>query len=287
MVIDVNPTMYKPPFCDWLNVSVQNDAPTLDALESFLSDAGFGRASRPHRHGGLQWLSPTGAPVVFKEVAGNTACSVSFCGGALAYLRDAGSFLPALSHLARAPHRVSRADIALDVATDPAQHLQALSAPDLDVCLGRGSSPRRQYIGETGYTIYFGARHARIHARVYDKSAEALARRREVIPPTLRVELTFDVRVGVSLRDVAAPQALFWHYAAALLPPPPNVPSWAPVDDDNRLGIWKAPPVEPLMKARKVLDRLPLDTLRTHFAELTAPEQQYIERILLERIRPS
>jgi hypothetical protein len=177
-------------------------------------------------------------------------------------------------------------DVALDVLTDPAAHLAALQAPDLEVRLGSKVSPRRQYIGESGFTIYFGAKHARIHARVYDKSAEALSRRSQVLPPTLRVELTFDVRVGASLRDAVSPQALFWHYAAALLPPPPNVPSWSPVDDDNRLGIWKAPPVEPLMKARKVLDRLPLDTLRMHFAELTAPEQQYIERFLLERIRP-
>lgn len=285
MVIEVEDSMYQPAFCDWLNVTVQNDATTLDALEAFLSDVGFNRASRPHKFGGLQWSAPSGGTVVFKEVAGRTACNVSWSGSALRYLREASGYLPALSLMGQVPHRVSRMDVALDVLTAPADHLAALTAPGLEVRLGTAVSPRRQYIGESGFTVYFGARRARVHARVYDKSAEAAARRSEVLPPTLRVELTFDARVGVSLRDAAAPQALFWHYAAALLPVPPHVPAWRPVDDDSRLGVWKAPPVDPAMKARKAMDRLPLEDLRRSMSALTDVEREFMERRLLHLLR--
>ena len=65
---------------------------------------------------------------------------------------------------------------------------------------------------------------ARMTARVYDKSFEALKNRGEVYPlPVTRYEVTARKDSGVTLRDAAEPAAIFWHIASpALIPSKPK-----------------------------------------------------------------
>lgn len=191
-----------------------------------------------------------------------------------------------LSLLGQVPHRVTRMDLALDVLTDPAAHLGALMADGLEVRLGRKVAPRRAFLTDgQGFTVYFGARSAHIKARVYDKSAEMKARHHVEIPPTLRVELTVERHVRPSLKDAAAPQALFWHYCGALLPKPAHVPSWAPLDAECVMIPARRGIPDPALNLRRVLERMDLRPLAQAMARVSPAQREFYERRLLESLR--
>jgi hypothetical protein len=283
MLLDIDPVRYTAPFCDYVTVTLPIDSPLLPEVEQALLGYGFYLSPRPSRYGGSEYRSGARGSVVLKPDKGTGVCMVGASGGALAYLRDEGQYLPFLSLLGSVPHRVTRVDAAMDVATDPSAYLEALTAPNVAVMLAGKASPRRQFIGEHGYTVYFGGRHARVSARVYDKSAEAWDKRRESIPPTLRVELTVLRDMRPSLRDAAAPSALFWHFAKALLAIPDPAPApWVPIDGDD---VWipiPGPKPSAYMAAAKALELLPLDGLRHKVQALTPEERRYLALRLLK-----
>lgn len=81
---------------------------------------------------------------------------------------------------------------------------------------------------DTG-SVYLGAGNATVKAKVYDKTQEVMSKKGFRIPDTARHEATVTRAMGISLRDVALPTALFYHcYPSVLLSTPPNVPAYAP-----------------------------------------------------------
>lgn len=284
MLLDIDPVRYTPAFCDFLTVTLPIDSPLLAEVElALVNDWGFYLSPRPSRYGGSEYRCGTRGAAVLKPDKGTGVCMVSFSGGALEYLRGESQYLPCLSLLGSVPHRVTRVDVTMDIGTDPGLHLSSLTAPGVVVMLAGKPSPRRSFVGEHGYTVYFGGKHARVSARVYDKSAEAMDKRREVLPPTLRVEITVLRDMRPSLRDAASPEALFWRFAQGLVPlPDPAPPAWSPLDADD---IWTPiPGAKPsaYMAAAKALELLPLDGLRRRVASLTVDEKRYLALRLLK-----
>jgi len=158
-------------------------------------------------------------------------------------------FLPFLSAIGECPHRITQADLALDVVQDAGRVVASFYRKGVagKVRLTqkwlKGAQVKR--IGRAGLadgketgTVYLGSRTSDVCARVYDKRDEVLCRavqahgsHQSVIDlndpgPLTRYEVTVGRKVGASLRDVAEPAPLFWKYASGLLRRPAGVPEW-------------------------------------------------------------
>lgn len=234
-----------PVFSDWLDVTFSpTDCPYPD-LNRFLLDADF-KVSRDN--GGARCYVPSEGRGMVQVTHAARFAKVSISGGACSALRSVSRFEDALYILSTSPHKVTRLDAAVDVMTDAAQVIAALSAryPAGRVSLGRKALPVKRILstrpdGRDSGTYYVGHRTAARHtARVYDKSLEALEKRGEVLSPTTRFEVTARKDCGATLRDAALPEAIFWHIAApALLQLPEGVPVWQPNTD----MAWESKPV--------------------------------------------
>lgn len=216
--------------CDWLDVTYAPDStPERDVLD-VLQLAGAECISTDTK--GAVWRVGDG---VFKAQYGYRFHRFSASGAVLEKLRGAGLFMEYLSALAGAPHAVTRMDAAHDVLTDAAPVLAKLRKRYPRECALTRKALRTKSIlqtrddgKETG-TWYIGHRSkGRVTARVYDKQLEMLERHGAEIPPMTRYELTFKKDIGVTLRDAAEPDRVFWHYASpVLLKRPEGVPEWS------------------------------------------------------------
>lgn len=228
-------------FCDWLDL-------TFDPSED------------------LVWLNPLIAGIggvlldesCFKLSNGGTIKHqknrrwqrLSLSGRALASFRGFSSFDELLSCISRQPYKITRLDAAYDVPVDGSVvvselwgryrasgvHLNVLNAVNAGLVLGK------RFDGADTGTFYAGDRRKnRIMARVYDKQHEIFERTRSLVPPRTRYEVTVKTDQA-TLRDVAEPAALFWHYASpSLLQAPDNVPVWSP----GNPYIWEPSKIEP------------------------------------------
>lgn len=231
-------------FADWLDVTFPPDLAPFDDVRDLLTEAG-----------GSPSLLPSGvvdyrfsAASVWGNVQLSTRDSewsrVSASGNVCKHLRDVGLFDHYLSALGSSPHRITRLDATLDLPVDGADviaYFRSRLSVDPRISLTRKAltptwmlSPRASDGRETG-TMFLGRRSsARVSARVYDKAAEVLANRREVIPALTRFEVTCRADMGVTLRDAHDPTPLFFHFASpGLLSRPPGVPDWSPGDPDS------------------------------------------------------
>lgn len=182
-----------------------------------------------------------------KMDSNSTFKRVSASGAALAHLRKHSIFEEYLSELASEPHRVTRLDAALDVPQDGADTIAELKKrfSNGHAALGR-KALKVNYItsvrddGRESGSCYLGHRQrARQTARVYDKQLEAFEKRKELLPPTTRYEVTAKGerdRPSPTLRDAAEPTSIFWHIASpTLLQAPSGIKPWVPGDGDS----WK------------------------------------------------
>lgn len=213
-------------FCDWLDVTHPVGFAPIADLELLLLSVGAE-------------VLPSGAFRVGDGVAlverRPRFVRLSFSGGVLAYLRDAGRFLSLLGLLGSVPHRVTRLDAAVDVPRDGPEVVAELRGwyPEGRVRLGRKALPVKLLLEvrddgkETG-TFYVGHRTAaRATARVYDKAWERLSKAGIDGPPRTRYEVTVRKDYGATLRDAAEPDRLFWHVASpALLDAPEGIEPW-------------------------------------------------------------
>ena len=225
-------------FTDWLDVTYAPDDVPEPELRVLLLGCGFDLV---REFGGTaSYLAkPRG---MVKVTYATRFARISISGGALTALRDAGLLDELLWILATSPHKVTRLDAALDVQTDASVVIERLGKryPTGAVSLGRKALPVLTMLetrpdGEQSGTYYVGHRTAaRMTARVYDKSFEALKNRGEVYPlPVTRYEVTARKDSGATLRDAAEPAAIFWHIASPALIPskPKGIPMWQPHGD--------------------------------------------------------
>lgn len=233
-------------FCDWLDVTYGPTDCPYPEVNRLLLDAGFvSRASKdygtslyvpPHPHGGTLLIEHRSR---WARISASGVCCEA--------LRTSGHWMDYLSALSTAPHNVSRLDASLDRPVDGAIVIRELRAryPDGSARLGRKTLRAKTFLevrrdGLESGTWYLGHRsRARTTARVYDKALELVTKYGETIAPTTRYEITAKSGSGVTLRDAAMPNDLFWHVASpALLQAPEGTNVWQSTDD---LG-WVSPP---------------------------------------------
>lgn len=216
--------------CDWLDITYAPDSTPESAVLDVLQLAGAECIST--KDSSSSWRVGTG---VFKLEYGSGHHRYSASGAVLEALRSQGRYMDYLSALSEAPHRVTRLDAAYDVMADTAPIIAKLRKRYPRECSLSRKALRTKSILETrsdgkeSGTWYVGHRSkARVTARVYDKQLEMLERSATEIPPRTRYELTFKKDIGVTLRDAAEPERVFWHYASpVLLKRPQNVSEWS------------------------------------------------------------
>lgn len=239
--------LYLVPSADWVSVSLpsQSVLPVADDLRSLVSVVP-GVSAFPYGEG---WQFPSSGLLQVRSRSGSFGV-ISASGAALVALRGAGVYGDFLRLLGSEPHRLTRLDVALDVAVHAPPVLQALYGRAVrgEFSLTRKAlSPSRhvaRYLcpgpsGEDTGTVYLGARSAEVKARVYDKRCERIARGEDDPGPWLRIELTVTSKVGVSLKDAWEPASVFWHFMGVALDGvvarPAGVPDWSPGGDGFHL----------------------------------------------------
>ena len=173
--------------------------------------------------------------------------SIEASGRFLYVMRTVQVFNEYLSLLSTCPHKVTRLDAALDVGRDFVDwHSEFVAKyPRRKVPLMRKGAIASEVMGprddgKMSGSVYIGQRGKnRQIMRVYDKTKEALDRRGEIIPPTVRYEVEVGRNFGATLRDAADPTSLFYHVASpSILPLPGNIPSWS----SHAFDGWKFDP---------------------------------------------
>ena len=249
-------------FCDWLDVTFAPDNCPFPEVNRLLLDAGF-IANASKDYGSSTYTPPKPHRGMLKIDHCSRWARISASGGCCEALRVSGHWMDYLSALSTSPHSVTRLDASLDRSEDGAVVIRELRAmyPDGAANLGRKALRVKTFLevrrdGLESGTWYLGHRsRARVTARVYDKALELVTKYGEVIPPTTRYEITAKSGSGVTLRDAALPNDLFWHVASpALLQAPEGTNVWQSSDD---LG-WASPPrtFDPYALLRRRVDAL-------------------------------
>lgn len=217
--------------CDFLHVTIPEShaAVVLRGVLDAMGSLGAVSVSPDlHRLGG--------GTVKFSEGRGFSMVGIS--GQVLDHLRLNGELSRSLHLFGSSPHRVTRVDVAHDVACSAPPVLRRLlrSARSGSISLTR-KSLRSQSIrfidnhnhyapGDRTGTLYLGSRTAKVYARVYDKRNERLDRGFDDPGNLLRYELTVTGKLSPTLRDVVEPAPMFWKFMSDVLPPPANVSDW-------------------------------------------------------------
>lgn len=285
-----SPMSKLPIFCDYLDVTYSpTDCPYPD-LNLRLLDANFD-VSRD-ASGSILYVPPTGFHGMLKVLHCARFAKISISGGVCAALRQLGIFEEVLWVLSTSPHKVTRLDAALDLPLDAADVLDGLCIryPTGQVNLGRKALSVTRMVstradGRESGTYYVGHRTAaRFTARVYDKALETLQKRGIQIQPTTRVEVTARKDSGVTLRDAAVPESIFWHIASpALLKRPEGVAMWSP----NQDSVWSSVkrPFEPSeLLQRRVNGSAELEALIGVADSMGAYGRDYLLSLIAKRL---
>lgn len=246
-----------PAICDWLTCSfpLEEEPFLLDDLASFLGDAGFVRT-------GERFESANRGSVYLKRMNGVIVASAS--GRAVDTLRQLGSVDAYLHLVGNRPHRVTRLDAACDWAVDAAPVVQAvyaayrLSGVNLTQKVSRVYKEFSidQYGRDTG-TVYLGKRkYGDVSVRVYDKRHEQIANRFPDPGPWLRIEVESHVS-GLTLRDAALPDSVFYQYCPqSLVVPPAGVVPWVPQEGGFTVTRREFDPMEKMRSIVRNIDDL-------------------------------
>lgn len=216
--------------CDWLDITyAPNDTPeraVIVVIQSAMAEC----LSNDGPAGSVWRLNDGILKIDYRQTFARFSASGAFLEG----LRVAGVYMDYLSALSESPHTVTRLDAAHDVLQDAAPIIARLRKRYPSECSLTRKALRTKSIlqtradGKESGTWYVGHRSkGRVTARVYDKQLELLERRGVEVPPMTRYELTLRKDIGVTLRDAAEPDRVFWHYASpVLLKRPEGVPEW-------------------------------------------------------------
>jgi hypothetical protein len=227
------------PFCDWVNVTVpwEESATCMDAVWPVVAELGAECVGQvPGTQLGT-WKVPSGS---FKASRRGAIMVLHASGGLLMQLRAHGLFNDYLRAIAESRHRVTMLHATLDMPDDAPAVVSSVYDRALSgqISLSRKAVRAKQvkrYGGpghdgrETG-TVYLGNRaNADVWAKVYDKRQERLDKGMPDPGPMVRYEVAVASGANPSLRDVAEPAPVFYHYASPdLVDRPPDVPAWVP-----------------------------------------------------------
>lgn len=181
--------------------------------------------------------------------------TLGISGDALRALRAAGSFSDLLFSVGLFPHRVTTLHATVDIRSDAVPLLRdvyrrakagQLALSRKVVSYVRHVKGPSLYGGPDTGTVYLSKRTSDVSATVYDKRQHLLQVMADggAVPescflpgtrdpgPLTRFELKLGRHVGCSLRDVADPAPVFWHFAGdVLVSRPPDALPWAPAGE--------------------------------------------------------
>lgn len=242
--MDVKLPNLNEPFCDWLDITFSPEAFDYTEFCLAICDIYPHFSEKKHKDPSSHLLlAGSGTLLIsFKK----TFIRLSLSGGALATLRDAGSFLPLLGWVSDFPHRVTRIDVSLDMAKSGGHVVSDLWNRYKDgVSIGQRSLSTSTITAvddrkRTTGTFYAGYKSKATRTfKVYDKRWELFSKSGIIIADRTRYEFT--MRGGKSLthaqpsiRDAATPEALFWDMAKSILKAPKGVSEWS----DTSMAPW-------------------------------------------------
>lgn len=273
-------------FVDWLDVTFSPELVELrDHIMLWLDQNCFPISQAEDR--GRSFWSVGSGTLLFHRC--DKFQRISASGGVLSGLREAGLFRDYCNLLGEFPHKITRMDAAVDVSRDGPEVLRELEAryPEDVFHFGRKSlkitklySRRALDNQETG-TWYAGHRSsARVTCRVYDKQAEALDKRNELLPPTARFELTFRKDYGVSFWDVLMPHDIFYHHAdSTMLPCDGSFEPW----ESRGLVPWVSEPRSSRLTLEQFDRRLEASPDLDHLIELVRELGPAAKPLLMRR----
>lgn len=189
----------------------------------------------------------------------------------------------------------TRADVAADI-TYPSQ--KELDEAHIKLCKKVGFNPKRgnftqdpdndiaggnrnlkspikaaSLIASNGLTLYIGGKQSKFKGRVYDKSAEVLAKTGEVIEPTLRVELEVKQEVANAIVKEIANSADLGHDLAPTL--------WHTLADDH-IAFKKRVNTETLAEVMEI-DKA--ETIKLDYSKVEGKKLEY-EHWLQKQVIP-
>ena len=209
------------------------------------------------------WREPDGGTLKVSRYGQVAAIGAS--GRFLGLLRAASMLGEFLHALGSEPHKVTVLDATMDVPIDAPPVVAAIYSR---ATTGDGIQLSRKRVratavtkvfgqredGRESGTVYIGGRMADVRLAVYDKQHERFYHGVEDAQPGVRYELR--LRGGsVTLADVYAPAAVFWHHMHRVLPRPDGVPAWLP--GETGYSLPRRPVLSPLERLRKRLVNSP------------------------------
>lgn len=235
-------------FCDWLRVTCKPDLTgglPSGTFDKFPADVSLGNLVCFYHllllfcfTKGYNQISSVGNFVTYSVGRGTlrlginkTFCSACLSGSAIRELERRGLWIDYLNIVGCVPHNVTRLDTSVDVYTDAPLILRSLEKQYHEDIFSFGRKPlkvtriysaREDDLVQTGSWYAGLGSKARVTAIVYDKQAEALSKRDEILPPTTRFELQFSKDFNCSLYDALKPTALFYSRASPKLLPLPS-----------------------------------------------------------------
>lgn len=278
-------------FCDFLDVTFPPGTCPYPELNALLIGLGFRIEDSRDR---LKWTyrpPNRDGRGTFMIWQGSLWDKVSISGVACAELREQGAWAEVLTMLSDQPHNVTRVDATMDLPVDGADLFDMVRGRyPQSVNLGRKALDtsvimRRRPDGrDTGtWTAGYGSR-ARLTAKVYDKAWEVLCKTGREVLPCGRIEITAGRGYGATLRDAAAPDALFWEGASpAILQAPEGAPMRSNVES---IG-WKAKPrtFEPAAVLRRRVEYMAeLDALASVADSMGPAGREYLLQLLRRRL---
>lgn len=293
--MDYNIPGRSPVFCDWLDVTFPKDSPAIPELAVFLAELGLlARRINPDR---VEYRLPLAdwGNILLETPRSKGWCRASASGGSCEALRAISSFDDYLRILSDHPCNVTRLDATLDLPVPTSPIIASMIdryPPGSLIYHTRKGVPVNYNLqpvlggGLTG-TVYGGnlRAHSRVLSRVYDKQAQALNIRGDVIGPRTRFEIVARRDLGVTLRDAHDPAALFWHFASpSLLDAPSGAPVWVPFAGEG-WSLPKLPPVDPVLRLQRVVESsVDLENMLLLAGKLPGDGPTYLLRLLQNRL---
>lgn len=275
--------------CDYLTVSTpKENGPILMAACSDVCLSLAGSQTDPvgvryDKHGLLRYSER------------NQVGIISVSGYMLAALRSRSMLFDYLSAIAsNGPYKVTHADVARDEQCDAPERLALLYSrlrvagamltrkrtppSEITTMFSRGQDGR-----DTGSIMIGDRRSQETTVIVYDRQADARRKGKADPGPLLRTEVRTGIE-GLSLKDAACPEPLFWHIASPTFGErPADVPEWQPWGEGFVLPVSQ---VDLMASLRRLVDgSRDLERMMALADKLPGNGLQQLEVLLAQRLQ--
>lgn len=287
-------------FCDYLAVTCSPEKSFVDYVEDLLRSRLVCSVEKYEKKTLIRFAGPYGIPALVRidRDFHNRVDRVAFGGLSLEVLRGGDLLTHVVQELVSVPHNVTRIDVARDVELRDVNHFGSTlrkirgAGHRGKIRLSRKSvlphkvkamlGPRALDSVFSG-SVMFNHRSDRYSGIVYDKTSQLFERHGVVIESNL---MRYEFRsTDASLRDVLAPESLFYSMASPdLLPCPPGISDWQKTELAP-LNLEPLPKLTDWQRIQRILDySLDLEALDDLLKASSPGTVQMARRKLNERL---